>query len=167
MKPWVLLAAAAIAGCASSTAPDPGLEGLALSKVAPGTIIPGTKIVVTGASFVDEQWGTATLHLVGRAGGTQVDEKWPAKFVDFSTLTVAVDVGKIDKLGGNTDFMGDITVEYVAASDGNTYKTGTLTQMLKFRKTLTPTPTETPWPTDTPSITPTATMTATQPASDG
>jgi hypothetical protein len=145
MKSWVFLAAAgltaSLAGCASSTAPDPGLEGLSLSKVAPGTVIPGTKIVVSGASFVDEQWGTATLHLVGRAGGTQVDEKWPAKFVDFSTLTVAVDAAKIDKLGGNTDFMGDVTVEYVAESDGETYKSGTLTQSLKFRKTLTPTPT--------------------------
>ncbi len=139
--PALLLAVAALGACASSTASDPGLEGLSISKVAPGTIIPGTKIVVKGASFVDTQWGTGTLRLVGRAGGTSVDESWPAKFVDFSTLTVEVDAAKISKLGGNTDFDGDIFVEFVAESDGNTYTTGKLMQGLKFRTSLTPTPT--------------------------
>src|SRR5205085_1601707 len=62
----------------------------------------------------------------------------PAKFVDFSTLTVAVDASKIDKLGGNTDFQGDIYVEYESAQDGQTYKTGILTQQLHFRTQLTP-----------------------------
>ncbi|HTR56350.1 MAG TPA: hypothetical protein VMJ10_37005, partial [Kofleriaceae bacterium] len=55
-------------GCASSSAPDPGLEGLALTSVAPGEIIPGTKVAVAGGSFVDSQWGAGTLHLVGSAG---------------------------------------------------------------------------------------------------
>ena len=36
------------------------LEGLSISKVAPYTIIPGTKIVVKGDSFVDDQWGAAS-----------------------------------------------------------------------------------------------------------
>ena len=130
----------ALAGCAGGLAKDPGLEGLSLSKVAPGTVIPGTKIVVKGASFVDEDWGSATLHLVGRAGGQSVDLQWPAKFVDFSTLTVQVDGSKIDSLGGDVDFEGTITVEFVAVSDGETYKSGDLTQKLSFRKKLTPSP---------------------------
>ncbi len=137
----VLLGLAAVASCASSTASDPGLEGLSISKVAPNTVIPGTKIVVKGASFVDENWGEARLRLVGRAGSTTVDESWPAKFVDFSTLTVAVDAAKVTKLGGNTDFQGDIYVEYVSAANGDTYKTGTLTQPMRFRQSLTPSPT--------------------------
>src|SRR5207237_10559753 len=91
------------ASCASSVAPDPGLDGLALSKVAPTTIVPGTQIVVTGASFVDDKWGAGTLHLVGQAGGGHVAVQWPAKFVDFSTMKVAVDAGKIDQLGGDAD----------------------------------------------------------------
>lgn len=141
MRTPLVIALLALGGCASSTAPDPGLEGLSISKVAPGTIIPGTKIVVKGASFVDQQWGSGVLRLVGRAGGTEVDLSWPATFVDFSTLTVAVDGSKIDALGGNTDFSGEIFVEFVAESDGNTYRTGKLTQDLKFRRTLTPSPT--------------------------
>ena len=93
MRGALFIAVVAVAGCASSVAPDPGLEGLSISKVAPGTVVPGTKIVVKGASFVDEQWGAATLRLVGKAGGQNVDLAWPAKFVDFSTMTVSVDMG--------------------------------------------------------------------------
>jgi hypothetical protein len=143
LAPAFALSAAALgqAGCASSTAPDPGLEGLSIDKVAPDTIIPGSKIVVKGASFVDEQWGSASLRIVGKAGGASVDLTWPAKFVDFNTLTVAVDAGKIDSLGGDVDFAGEVFVEIVAASDGETYATGKLTQDLFFREKLTPSPT--------------------------
>lgn len=138
MRASAFILVAALCGCASSTAPDPGLEGLAISKVAPGTIVPGTKIVVKGASFVDAQWGTATLHLVGKAGGKSVDLSWPAKFVDFNTLTVAVDGATIDALGGDVDFFGTISVDIVAASDGKTYSTDVLTRDLSFRTQLTP-----------------------------
>src|SRR5258705_13723716 len=86
----------AAGGCASSVGPDPGLEQLALSKVAPDTIIPGTSVVLAGESFVDEQWGAASLHLVGAAGGSNLDVKWQAKFVDFSTMKVPVDSVMID-----------------------------------------------------------------------
>jgi hypothetical protein len=139
MRTWSsLLAAAALAGCASAPAPDPGLEGLSIEKVAPGTIVPGTKIVIKGASFVDEHWGTASLRLVGKAGGANVDLTWDAKFVDFNTLTVAVDADKITSLGGDVDFAGDAFVEIVATSDGNTYATDHLTKELSFRTKLIP-----------------------------
>lgn len=138
MRTWLLIAVATVSGCASAPAPDPGLEGLSITKVAPGTIVPGTKLVVKGASFVDSEWGTASLRLVGKAGGANVDLSWPAEFVDFNTLTVAVDAGKIDALGGDVDFAGDVFVEIVAESDGNTYATDKLSQPLEFRVKLNP-----------------------------
>lgn len=141
MRASLFFLVAAAAGCASSEAPDPGLEGLALTKVAPGTLVPGSKLVLKGASFVEEQWGSATLRLVGKAGGQNVDLSWPAKFVDFSTMTVTIDAGKIDSLGGDIDFAGDVSVEVVATSDGETYRTETLKQNLSFRRALIPTPT--------------------------
>ena len=141
MRASLLLAVVAASGCASSVAPDPGLEGLALAKVAPDTVVPGTKLVIKGASFVDAQWGAATLRLVGKAGGQNVDLSWPAEFVDFSTMTVSIDATKIDDLGGDIDFAGEVSVEVVAASDGETYATETLSQTLAFRRKLTPTPT--------------------------
>lgn len=141
MRAGLFIAVAAAAGCASSVAPDPGLEGLALTKVAPETVVPGSKLVIKGASFVDEQWGAATLRLVGKAGGQQVDLSWPATFVDFSTMTVAIDAGMIDALGGDIDFAGEVSVEVVATSDGETYKTEALDLDLQFRRKLTPAPT--------------------------
>jgi hypothetical protein len=134
---WIALAiGASAAACASSTAPDPGLEGLAVSKVAPTTIIPGTKIHVTGSSFVDDQWGETTLHLVGSGG---VDLRLRAKFVDFGTLSVAVDALTISKLG-NADFHGTARVDVIATSDGETYSSDALTVDLTFRDKLTPAP---------------------------
>ncbi len=138
MTTRAFLLAAALCGCATSSRPDPGLEGLSIEKVAPGTIIPGTKLVVKGESFVDEQWGSATLHLVGQAGGESGDLSWPAKFVDFNTLTVSVDAAKIEALGGDVDFFGKISVDILAASDGNTYSTDVLTRDLSFRRRLMP-----------------------------
>jgi hypothetical protein len=131
----------AAGGCGTSLGPDPGLEALAVTKVAPSTIIPGSKLVVKGASFVDQQWGAATLHLKGKAGGRDLDVHWPATFVDFGTLNVAVDGGKIDEVGGDIDFAGSATVEILATSDDNTYESKPLAVNLSFREQLTPTPT--------------------------
>jgi hypothetical protein len=138
MRASLLFVVAAAVGCASSTAPDPGLEGLTLTKVAPDTVVPGSKLVIKGASFVDAQWGAATLRLVGKAGGQNVDLSWPAKFVDFSTMTVAIDAEKIDSLGGDIDFAGEATVEVVATSDGETYSSESIKQNLSFRRKLIP-----------------------------
>jgi hypothetical protein len=132
------LVLAALVGCASSSAPDPGLEGLALSKVAPTTVIPGTKVVVKGDSFVDTQWGAATLHLQGKAGGHDIDVAWPATFVDFGTMNVAVDSDKISEVGGDVDFHGTAIVEVVASSNDQTYASAPLTVDLSFRTKLTP-----------------------------
>jgi len=137
----IVLGALVAAGCASSSASDPGLEGLALTAVAPETIIPGSKVVITGASFVDSQWGAATVHLAGTANGQQVDVRWPATFVDFNTMTATIDAGRIDELGGDVDFHGSARVDIIATSDGETYSSEAITVDLRFREKLTPTPT--------------------------
>lgn len=139
---WKVFAAAVFAaGCATSAAPDPGLEGLSLSAVNPGTVIPGTKLGIAGESFVDEQWGATTLHLVGSANGTDVDVQWTAKFVDFDAMTVSITGSNLDEIGGDVDFDGTATVDVVAVSDGNTYSTAPLDVKLTFRNHLTPTTT--------------------------
>ncbi len=106
--------------------------------VAPSTIIPGTKLVVSGASFVDDQWGTATLKLAGQVGGQSVDVSWPATFVDFSTLTIAIDNPKLDSVGGAGEFKGTATVEIVATSNKAAYDSQPLAVDLTFAQTLTP-----------------------------
>ncbi|MEO6775508.1 MAG: hypothetical protein ABI467_21280 [Kofleriaceae bacterium] len=137
---WLVAAAAAV-GCATSTAPDPGLEGLAVATVAPATIIPGTKLAISGDSFVEPQWGATTLHLVGSANGEAIDVQWPAAFVDFHAMTIAITGGNLDEVGGDVDFDGTAQIEVVATSDGNTYTSQPLDVKLSFRNHLTPTAT--------------------------
>jgi len=131
----------AVAGCATSVAPDPGLEGLALQTVNPGVIIPSTKVVISGSSFVDTHWGSGTLHLQGQAGGKSVDVQWPATFVDFSTMNLEITANQIDQIGGDVDFHGSASVEFVATSNGETYGSDPITIDLSFRKVLVPSPT--------------------------
>ena len=141
MKLYLAAYALAAAGCAASIAPDPGLESLSLARVAPDTIVPGTKLVLGGDSFVDDQWGIATLKLSGQANGASVDVSWPATFVDFSTMTVAIDAGKLDQVGaagGSADFHGTAIVEIVATSNNQAYDSRPITVDLAFRATLMP-----------------------------
>jgi len=67
-----------------------------------------------------------------------VPVKWPAKFVDFNTLNVAIDGPAIDSVGGDVDFSGTAIVEIVATSDHQTYASKPLTVTLSFRNKLTP-----------------------------
>ncbi|MEJ7604002.1 MAG: hypothetical protein WKG01_39345 [Kofleriaceae bacterium] len=131
-----------LAACASSTPPDPGLEALTLDKVAPDTIIPGTKVVVTGASFVDAQWGATSLHLTGTSAGKAIDVRWPATFVDFNTMHVPIDGAKIAEVGTTADFRGTAQIEVVSATNDETYTTEDLTLDLAFRDQLVPTTVE-------------------------
>jgi len=127
-----------VIGCADATAPDPGLEQLDLSKVAPDIVIPGTSLAIEGASFVDAMWGSTVLHLVGSAGGSAIDVKWDATFVDFNHMTVAITGGSIDEIGGEVEFDGTATIEVVSTQDGQTYKTSPLQLSLEFKETLEP-----------------------------
>ncbi len=132
----ILFSLVATMGCGTASAPDPGLEGLALDKVAPSTIIPGSRVVLKGASFVEEFWGDATLRLSG--GG--VDKTFVPKFVDFNTMQFEVTGEDIDELGGDVEFTGTATLEIVAVrSDNETYSSKPLDVSLSFRETLPPT----------------------------
>lgn len=137
-----VLAAFACASCASSQPPDEGLEGLALASVAPGTVVPGSLIVVHGTSFVGEQWGTTVLRLAGvyaDDGGTRdVDVRAPARFVDFDELAVDADSAMFDAFGGDGDFAGTATVEVSSAVDGELYVTNEITVNMALRSQLTP-----------------------------
>ena len=107
----------------------------------PTTIIPGTKLVVKGDSFVDAQWGAATLHLVGSANGSDVDVQWPATFVDFGTMTVAVDGGKIDEVGGDVDFAGTARSKSSRPATARPTRASRSTSSLSFRNKLDAAPT--------------------------
>jgi hypothetical protein len=127
------------AGCAGTTAVDPGIEGLALRELAPATIVPGTTLIATGASFVDETWGAATLHLQGAAGDRAIDVAWPAVFVDPGTLSIAIDAGRLAELG-DSDVVGTATVEIIGGTKQPVVRSPPLDVELAFRSQLSPAP---------------------------
>ena len=134
-----MVASGWVAGsCSSGVRRDVGLDGLALAVVAPDTIVPGTALSIEGNSFVDATWGDSVVRLVGTAGGAAVDLRWPAQFVDFDHMTVAIDAALIDAAGGDVDLTGNATVEVVSAEDGRTYISAPLTVALRLRTSLTP-----------------------------
>ena len=142
MRRALLLAVVVGAGCASSTVPDVSLEGLAVTAVAPDTVVPGTALSVAGESFAEAEWGESTLVLAGQAGGADVTLRLPAAFVDYGHMTVAIDELTVIDLhadGGPVTFTGDATMEVVSAVDGKTYRSAPLPLSLDVAPALTPT----------------------------
>lgn len=130
-------------GCGSSgggaDGQDPGLEGLALTSVDPGTVIPGSTVVITGESFVSPEWGTARLHLEGTLGDRAVDASLPAAFVDFQHMHIAVDGDFFASLGAEDgDFEGSATVEVDSPVDDTTHVSNAIDLQLSLRQSLTP-----------------------------
>jgi hypothetical protein len=131
------------AGCATSRGPgDVGLEGLDIDRVDPGVVVPGTRIVIAGESYVPDEQGAAVLRLVGTAGGDSVDVDWPARFVDYDTMVVDVTPQFLEEIGGDVDFDGEATIEVLsleaAGGDGELHVSDTIDVTLEFRRQLTP-----------------------------
>jgi hypothetical protein len=130
-----------LGACARSDDPiDVGLEGLGLAAVDPGTVIPGSTLVIEGDSFVQGEWGTSHLRLVGDAGGAPVDVRLRAEFVDYDHMTALVTATFVEELGGDVDFSGEATVEVESLENGETYVSAPLPLDLSLRRQLTPAP---------------------------
>jgi hypothetical protein len=67
---------------------DQGVEGLALVSIAPETLLPGTRVVVTGRSLVPDEFGASRLRLSGAMAGDPVEVELAARFVDYDRLEI-------------------------------------------------------------------------------
>lgn len=132
----------AAAGCASSDFVDEGLVGLEIRAVDPDVAVEGTLLVVRGASFVDAAWGDSVLRLsgafTGSSGQQAVDVTAPARFIDFDLMEVEVDQALIGALGGEGDFLGDVSLEVTSLVDGQLYQAAPLQLALQVRDQLEP-----------------------------
>ncbi|HET6612868.1 MAG TPA: hypothetical protein VFG83_12800, partial [Kofleriaceae bacterium] len=132
--------AIAMAACGPKDAPvDPALEGLAITALAPATVVPGSRITVTGRSFVDAPWGAASVHLFGNTADGAIDIHVAADFVDYDHLEIAVTDLVWDKLGGEGDFAGHAQVEIESGVTGETYRSAAIPVSLAIRAKLIPT----------------------------
>lgn len=110
--------AACVAGSGTSHPDDTGLSGLALTAVAPGSLVPGSRVVLTGESFVDAPFGDTRLRLRGTFGGTRVDVTLAPRFVDYRHLDLPWPGGRAAGLPGEDGVcQGDAIVEVTSAID--------------------------------------------------
>jgi hypothetical protein len=116
-----------------------GLEGLAIVSLDPGTVLPGSILVVEGRSFIDQPWGESELRLAGMFAGRAVDVRVPVRFVDFEHVEVAVGEDMLAQLGAREgDFAGTAQVSVRSSVDGQVHTTEELPVALAFRIELTP-----------------------------
>jgi hypothetical protein len=119
---------------------DTGLEGLALTAVNPGTVVPGSLVVIEGSSFVGEPWGTSRLHLSGSFGGAAAEIDLPALFVDFDRMEIDADADFFAAFGADEgDFQGSATVQVDSPVDGLMHESEPIEVTLSLRQQLTPT----------------------------
>ncbi|HET6585478.1 MAG TPA: hypothetical protein VFG69_18595, partial [Nannocystaceae bacterium] len=141
---YVLLAATA--ACEEPTRTrlvDPALTDLRLVGLGPDVLLPGTVLVVSGESFVDDPWGTSRLRLRGATttdeGEQSLDLELPAEFVDDTTMTATIDEVAFAALGGDgADFSGLADIRVTSAVDGKVYRTTPIDLELTLRSSLAP-----------------------------
>ena len=139
-------AAAAAASCSfSESGPryQTGLEGLDIVAVNPPLLLPGTRLVIEGQSFIGAPWGESELVLAGSfsAGGQEraVEVRLPAEFVDFERLELTVGEAMIAQFGGRDgEFRGTARVAVDSSVDGQVHESRALEVQLSLRSQLTP-----------------------------
>ncbi len=134
----IVLAMSACAPGASGPQPDPGLQGLALERIRPTTLLPGTAVVLEGESFAQERFGVSSLRLVGELNGSPVDVRLPAEFAEFTEMRLEWPGAAAAGLLSDGVFRGDASVEVQSLVDGETYATQALPIELEVRSTLQP-----------------------------
>jgi len=139
-------ALAAAAGCSFSESEpryQTGLEGLDIVAVAPSVLLPGTRVVVQGRSFIGAPWGKSELVLAGtfESGGAirEVEARVPANFVDFEHLDLPVTEDLIAQLGAREgQFRGTARVEVDSAIDRQVHESRAIEVSLTLATELTP-----------------------------
>lgn len=119
-RPLILAAGLLSPGCSDDAADARGVGSLALDRVAPEAIVPGTRVTVEGRGFVESQRALASLHLVGTLDGQPVDALIPATFEDAVSLRVKMTRDTMHLLGmmGTGVFDGTASVQQMFIADG-------------------------------------------------
>lgn len=143
MRLPLLAALMLIAGCGPGqiTGPrDTGLDGLTLSRVDPGLVLPSTKVVMAGKSFVDETLGPSRLRLFGSLRGAEIDVALDAKYVSATQLELVAGPDVVAALGGlSGNFDGAAVIEVDSTVDNKTHKSPELPLKLALATQSTPT----------------------------
>lgn len=119
--------------------PDAGLEAITLVAVAPGAIVNGTTLVITGDGFLDASVADSYLQLSGTLGGAAVSVELPATFVDFDELQVTVTPDLLALLPSPSgQFVGTAQVAVDYRPTGARVASPPLATTLEFAESLVP-----------------------------
>jgi hypothetical protein len=119
---------------------DTGLDGMMLTKIEPPLALPGTRLVLSGQNFVDEQLGSTRLRLRGMVGAAPLDHAFDVVYVSPSRIEVPVDAAFVDGVGGTLDgdLQADATLEVLSTVDTKVHATPPLTVELQLAETSEP-----------------------------
>lgn len=118
---------------------ETGLEALGLTDVSPRVILPGTRIQISGRSFLDQPLGVSWLRLQGNYAGAPVDAYLPADFVDFDRMEIVATSSLLHILGpGVGTFSGVAQVEVDFVPDGTRHASVPLPVTLELAEHLEP-----------------------------
>lgn len=120
----------ALAACNGSpmNSVDPGLEALSLETVEPSSIVAGSTLVITGRSFITDDWGDARLIID--------DTPVPLRFVDFNRYEADITAQLLAKLKGDTSRSALIEID--SRADGQLHKSNRIDLSLKVNEQLEP-----------------------------
>lgn len=147
MASMLALGVGTLAGCSrlepGPRTTDTALVDLELRSVQPGVVLPTSRLVVEGDSFVDNPWGTSFLQFEGvmitDSEESTIRARFQAEFVDFEQLQVELTQQTFGEFGSvPARFEGIAAVEVESAVDGRTYRSSAVNAEFEVRQTLTP-----------------------------
>ena len=124
---WLAVLAAALglalgpSGCANGSvdAAQPIVQDVALGTLEPGVLVPGTRIVLEGSSFMPDFVGPSLLRLHGTLDGADADIGLPASFLDYDRMSVVWPGGRAAGLPADQGLLAGVAyVETRSSVDG-------------------------------------------------
>lgn len=142
-----LAVALLVAGCSTAQLPglDDGLQAPRVDEAHPSLLLPGSRIDVVGAGFVEAARATTRIRLRGNfnptGGNTQhVDVTLPAQFVDGQHVLADVSPDQWWQMFGAVgQYAGDVMAQSVSALDGNVHESPPLRLVAAVADTVKPT----------------------------
>jgi hypothetical protein len=119
------------------------VEGVSLESVQPQTVVPGSKLLVSGGPFAEGSWSDVRLRIEGTfeaSGQRAVDWSLPARVVDAQTLAVDLPPSRVRALaeGARGVLRGAATVRATARGTGATHTSDPMQIELDVAASLTP-----------------------------
>jgi hypothetical protein len=115
------------------------VEDIGLTALAPGLVLPGTRLVVSGSGFIPDFGGASRLRLAGTLEGARVEVAIALSFVDYDrmegTWPDALSLG-LPRADGA--FQGQAIVEADSSLDGLTHRSAPLPTSLTLASELVP-----------------------------